>query len=133
MELREPLPQLSAAEKEWLVYAVREVMLADGKVHPGEEALLADLARRLHLRVVAGATRTPPPITPAAETRRFLLAVLHWMAQADRAVDAKEVRALRRLTAGWEVSDEEVQEAAAAARGWAQSGKQLDDLFGRAE
>ena len=56
-------------------------------------------------------------------------AILHWMAQADRVVDAAEIRVLRELTASWQVSEDETQEAASSARRWVQEGYRLGDIF----
>ena len=124
---KEFFPVLSPEERAWLHQAVRAVMWADGKAHPGEETLLHDLAQRLKLPPALA--EVPARIVPKPAARRFLLTILHWMAQADRVVDAAEIRVLRELTASWQVSEDETQEAASSARRWVQEGYRLGDIF----
>jgi len=124
----EPLPPLTDAERRWLLWAARTVMVADGRIDAAEESVLDQLAGLLDLDPTASADPVGP-ITPEPPAHPFMLGLLHFMAQADRVVDSSEVKVLRELTSGWRLRVEEHFTAAATAQRWIQERRKLSDLF----
>ena len=110
------IPTMSPAERTWAVHTLRRVMLADGRIDPAEDALLAEIATGLGMSTQQLDEATPQ-IHPGAHVQRFLLTVLFLMAHADGTKDPSEEAVIHESTKTWGVTDVAYAAAESDAKG----------------